>query len=406
MNDSFKKYIVETLYFKERHVNALSGQGITGFNDLQELEEDDVKRICQICRRPGGSLPDRKEKDVNGNEVLAKGGNDPGIAIPLMIEKRLKMLWYFSQHCLSVARNVTPTGATLHKLTEVWKLKDRHENDDCEEVPLPAKLTDVTQIREALENVKFYLLKKRGCRGHPLAYVTRDSPSVPAVSDDPGPGQPTYDEELVRRGPHGGSTFEADNQSVWALIRHVTHGGPGWAWVMQYSGTRNGRRAYLALKAHYLGDATQSRIRTHADTILAKTYFDGKSRNFSFEKYCEVLNKAIQDLQETGETVPMDRQVRILIQGIRDARLQSAVNTILSTPTLRNDFDKAINHMAQVLDMFTSYKAQASSQHRQISGVTQQSSQGRGRGGRGRGRGGRGGRGGRHNSSTNISITD
>ena len=73
-----------------------------------------------------------------------------------------------------------------------------------------------------------------------------------------------------------------------------------------------------------------------------------KFNDFTFEKYCEVLNRAIQDLADTGEQVPMDRQVRILINGIRDPRLQSAVNTILSTQSLRSDFVAVINHMAQV----------------------------------------------------------
>ena len=405
MDASFKKYLVEVLLFKDSHVDALTAQGITSFDDLQMLEEDDVKKICQICRRPGGSLPDSTDDKNN----VTKGGTDPGIAIPLMIERRLKMLWYFTQHCMNVNRNVTPTGATLVKLTETWRIKTRHEDDDCEDVPYPSKLTDVNQIREAIENVKFYLLKKRGCRGHPLAYVTREISDVPTVSADPGPATPSYDAELIRRGSQSGSTFEADNQSVWALLRHVTHGGPGWAWVMQHSITRDGRSAYLALTSHYLGDATQGRIRTRADTILSKTYYDGKSKNFSFEKYCEVLNRAIRDLQETGESVPMDRQVRILLGGVRDSRLQSAVNTILSTPTLRNDFDKAINHMAQVLDMFTAYKSQSTAQNRQISGVNRDQSQGRGRGGRGgrgRGRGGRGGRGNPNQSNNSLPISD
>lgn len=401
MDASFKKYLTEVLLLKDSHIEALTSQGITSFDDLQLLEEDDVKKICQICRRPGGTLPDTKD---------GKGGTDPGIAIPLMIERRLKMLWYFTQHCLNVNRNVTPTGATLVKLTETWRVKIRHENDECDDVPYPSKLTDVNQIREAIENVKFFLLKKRGCRGHPLAYVTREVADVPTVAADLGPAVPSYDAELIRRGSHSGSTFETDNQSVWALLRHVTHGGPGWAWVMQHSTTRDGRSAYLALTSHYLGDATQGRIRTHADTILSKTYYDGKSKNFSFEKYCEVLNRAIRDLQETGESVPMDRQVRILLGGIRDPRLQSAVNTILSTPTLRNDFDKAINHMAQVLDMFTAYKSQSLGQNRQISQVSRDQQQGRGRGGRGgrgRGRGGRGGGGNRNNqSNNNLSISD
>ena len=49
MDASFKKYLTEVLLLKDSHIDALTSQGIASFDDLQLLEEDDVKKICQIC---------------------------------------------------------------------------------------------------------------------------------------------------------------------------------------------------------------------------------------------------------------------------------------------------------------------------------------------------------------------
>ena len=187
MDSNFKDYLKDVLGLNDTHIDAIGNQGITSFTNLQNLDEDNVKSIFRVCRRPGGTLPSKK--DAQGNEI--GGGNDPGIAIPLMIERRFKQLWYYTQHCANVGRNVTPTGATLSRLNDIWKVKARHEDDDCEDVPLPTKLVDVTKIREIIENVRYYLQTKRGCRGHPLAYVTREDSTVPNVSVDPGVGVPT-----------------------------------------------------------------------------------------------------------------------------------------------------------------------------------------------------------------------
>ena len=261
-------------------------------------------------------------------------------------------------------------------MNDAWRVKERHETEAEENVPNPPALTSVNTIRECLENLDFYFQTKRGSRGHPLAYVTRADEAVPAIANDLGYGLPDHDSELIRRGDHTAHHFAADNVLVWGVIRTVTHEGPAWSWVMRFSQTRDGRQAYLSLRAHYLGDATQGRIRTRADMLIARTFFDGRSRNFNFERYGETLKKAFEDLRETGETVPDDRQVRILLNGIRDSRLTSAVNTILSTPALRSDFDRALNHMAQSLDMQTSTSEVTS---RRVNALETRSSGGRGR---------------------------
>ena len=230
-----------------------------------------------------------------------------------------------------------------------------------------------------LEDLDNYLECKRGVPGIPLAAYTRENPTVPNEADDPyGFGNPTILAEMIRRAPHEGPTAATDMIAVWDVIRHITHDGPGWGWVMPFSRTRNGRAAYLALKGHYLGDAFQARLRAKADQLLESTYYDGSKRNFSYEHFIETLQRAFTDLESTGEIVSEERKVRLLMTGVNDSRLESAKNQILATPTLRATFENASNFLAEVLDSEVSYSAGSCKQAR-ISSINATPSKGRGK---------------------------
>jgi hypothetical protein len=64
---------------------------------------------------------------------------------------------------------------------------------------------------------------------------------------------------------------------------------------------------------------------------LDDTFFDGKARTFTFEKYCERLNHAFTDLEQSGETVDVERKIRIFLRGITDPTLEAAKNQVLAT---------------------------------------------------------------------------
>jgi hypothetical protein len=272
--------------------------------------------------------------------------------------------------------------ATLARLTVCYQLKDAE--DDLDELDLPSKLTRTDKVRDVLEDIDNYLIRKLGASGLPLAYVVRDSVALPA--DDEGYGMPTVTEEMINRGPHTGMYYELDTKEVWQMIRHVTHGGPGWSWVQGYQRTTDGRQAYLAIKTHYLGESYSTRVRAAADNTIESAYYDGKSRSFTFERYCEVLKAAFTDIETTGEEVSETRKVRILLQGIQDQRLLHAKTQVLATPALKATFESALNFIAQFLDDKKSHDTGNRGNQRNISSVNR-SSGGRGGPGRGHGRG-------------------
>lgn len=236
--------------------------------------------------------------------------------------------------------------------------------------------------------------------GVPLAYVVRDTVALPAANDDPGFGQPSYIEEMVRRAPHGTPQYETDNALVWNVIRHVTHGGPAWNWVSRFARTSNGRDAYIALKTHYLGSAYQLRIRALADSRIETAYYDGQNRNFTFENYCALLNKSFADIESTGEIVSETRKIRCFLNGLADTRLETAKSQVLATPELHATFDGAINFVAQYLDQRRSLSTNTGNNKR-----TRAISEVKGRG-TGDGRGGRAGRGGGRNNDKRNRVND
>ena len=152
---------------------------------------------------------------------------------------------------------------------------------------------------------------------------------------------------MITRGDHASVTFHNDNKEVWNVIRHLTHGGAAWSWVSQYARTCNGRDAYKAIKAHYLGPSYRSRIQAACDALLNKTYFDG-NRNFTLESYTTTLQKAFTDLEICEEPVSEQRKVRILLAGITTPALLPAKGIISATPELNDNFRYLVSTARQL----------------------------------------------------------
>jgi hypothetical protein len=89
----------------------------------------------------------------------------------------------------------------------------------------------------------------------PLAYVVRDLVNVPPHAHDPSTEYATVQEEMVARMPHTHNLYREDNIAVWDIIHNSIHDSEAFSWVKRCERRRDGRAAYLALTAHYLGDA-------------------------------------------------------------------------------------------------------------------------------------------------------
>ncbi len=96
---------------------------------------------------------------------------------------------------------------------------------------MPLKLEKSDEARKVIENLDDYLKKHRNANGIPLAYLTRDDVEAPDIADDPGYATPSFDEEMIRRASHVGTSYNIDNKALWGIIFQIRHGGPAWNWV-------------------------------------------------------------------------------------------------------------------------------------------------------------------------------
>lgn len=384
----FNNYLGNTLGMPNTVIQALNNQGLDTLLSLRSLNDTDVSEAAKAAKAPGGVIINPAW--APGLMGVPQFINNPGVTVGFIYIKRLRQLRYYLFHLRRVQRDFVPAEATLQRLDDLWP-RSEAETKEEKKLELPDKLSSVDMVRKATEDLDDYLEKKRGKDGVLLAYVVRmtvDLPEVTVGEVDAGYGIPSLDDEMIRRARHEGDSFNADNAVVWDVIRHITHGGPGWNWVSSYANAKNGRSAYMALKSHYLGSDFQKRVKSQADKIMDSTFYDGKARNFTFEKYCERLNGAFTDMEQTGEPVVESRKVRIFLNGITDETLASAKSTVLATDHLNATFTAAVNFISQFVEIRGSHSKSTSM--RQVSALNRGGSGGRdgGRdGGRGRGRG-------------------
>ena len=325
-----------------------------------------------------------------------------GITVGFVYEKRLRQFQYLRWHLHRVQRPWNAQLANLARLNELWTRFELEENATDSEPDYPDPLKKIEDVKKVIENIDDWLDRRLGVRGSPLAYVTRPVVLPPGHADipdepDPGFGLPTLHAELIRRTRHDDEYYRQDQIEVWNMLRHVTHGGPGWNWISVYARRQDGREAYLSFKRHYLGESFTARTVAAADRTLETIFYDGKARNFTFENFSEKLTKAFTELGENEEPYSDTKKVRKLLAAIADPALNAAKTTVLATPNLRSSYDEALNFLAEVADT----QKQMQSRHRNISslrggtpgrgGPGRGGRGGRGNGGRGRGQGGRGG---------------
>jgi len=301
-----------TLYMNNCNINnaarlALIDQGLDTCDSLLGHNDSNMKTVCRRIIQPGGTMPGRG---------VAAGRANRGTPVTFVSEKNLKKACFYRNYMDRIQRPFVAATATMVLVQDVWDDRFDLENPDRdverEVIKDPAPMAKVDDIKKTLEDIDNVLNKRRGLGGSPLAYITRDTLTLP--ENTPGEidlefGQPSREAELIRRTRHDGPAYRQDNIAVRAIIRHVAHGGPAWVWVSSFARHSNGRGACLALRTHYFGDSYTTRAVTKADATIENLHWDGRAKNYPLEKFFEQLNKAYTDLDENGEPVTEAKKV-------------------------------------------------------------------------------------------------
>jgi hypothetical protein len=387
------------LGFSEAAAGNIVEQGFGTPEDLEQLTSEEVVGLCKSLRSPGGLIPNPiavVDGDGNAPVGVPLFVRDPGENVGAMPEKSLKQAIYLVRHRIRIGRVCTPANITLRNVRRLFQLK--RDEESYVEPAKPAKILKTTpkKLRETMEDLDSYFVKCLGTTKIPIAYVTRADPDVLAPVDDPSGNYASSTDEMIRRAPHGGPTYNTDNSTVWDMMMHVFHGTDAYPWIKQFARPRNGRGAYTALRAHYFGQSQEDNELNEAENSLTNTFYTGEKRNFTFETYAGIHRTAHNIFNECRDAPFEERdKVRRLLENIRCLECKAAITLIHADQRLRNDFDAAVDLIKTSLSQSKVTKEEK----RGVGSLTQQDLHGgRGRGGRGgsgRGRGRFGGRGGR-----------
>ena len=287
---------------------------------------------------------------------------------------------------------------------------------DIEDIIKQASINfDPTKFIKFREKIETLVSSIKGIRGINLDYLTRDTdplPHPPNLIEDSSPNVNSLDFMRLNT-THTGPDFNKDNQDLFTLLRNFLTGTDGWNVISKFQRNKDGRSAYLALRAHYEGASFHDLIKSRANNMMLRTFYKGDTTKFTLEKFVSIHLEAHRMFEDVGE--PLSESIKILNfkGGIRpEAGLESALDVARGLQDVNNNFDNFSNHITEGVTNRRSRREmfRTSSNTREVSAYGRGA---RGRGGgrvRGRGRSGRGssrGRGrGRHNNRRLTSIPE
>ena len=150
---------------------ALFEQGLDTIDGYNNLELEDIPRVCNNIRKPGGMMVD-EDGDMVPNR---------GTPISVLIEARLKMLWLYCRYCNITQREPdfdddedVPTLEVLADLNSWLK-----SFPDAKEVEKPPQFPGQQKAKKWFETVDEWAARTKGPSGFPLAYVLREQHAIP-----------------------------------------------------------------------------------------------------------------------------------------------------------------------------------------------------------------------------------
>lgn len=348
------------LGFSTAAANAIVvDQSIDSVAKLATLLDSGVESLCKIVRRPGGFIPN----PVSGARQPATIPN-PGNTIPFLAEDNLKLAAYWCRYRVKTSRLTTPADIVQDVVLEIRDLRDwEKEHKDADPDPAIIKGKDWTKN---MEKIRELLRNSLGSTGIPLAYVVRENEEI---AQDPEEGWPTPQDEMIARAPinsspQGGdrtATFKRDNQRVWVIMATLTTDHECWTYVHPFQRRRDGRGAFLALWAQFLGPNNVDNMAAMAEMTLAKTVYYGEKKRWNFEKCVRqhiAQHTILENLVPYGYAGIDNRsKVRHLLDSVKTKQLDSVKTQIIASANLRNDFDACVTLYKDFIKQMTSEDA-------------------------------------------------
>ena len=300
--------------------NKTIAAGFTTLVDCSELDSTYVHHACQTVRKTGG--------------------DDATKEITMAMEHRLVMLCVYAKFQYITDSNMTYAHCTrdLCKTVYDW-MKSLAEDPDEGTVK---DFTEGANKKIWFESIRGYFSVKKGKTGFPLIYVIREEDD--AIDPAPAWGTPTMDIFLETQGRHDGRFYASDNAAVWLLLRQKCHGTTAWNCIRSFETRRNGRGAYKALSSQYMGRSVTTLLLKRAETTLETLRFDGKSKNWTWDKFVGRYRDALHDLGPENQ-LSEQRKVIKLMSAFQVPHLAHFEAIVFNDPSLAGSLNEAVTFL-------------------------------------------------------------
>jgi hypothetical protein len=321
--------------------------GYDNLGAIRSLEDTEIKSICSALRKPGGLVPN----SANAGTFMP----DPGTNVSPMAERNLMLLAFWLKHLARVSRTAEVNKIDVDMLNE-WIEQRKFEATWTIPTDNKPKI-DTKDWHRTLENIRNYLTLCPGETKIPLAYIVRDRAEVEDEATDLTEDYQTIHQEMISRAPHGTPVYKIDNAKVHGILRGLCETSKE-AIVAIHPAEANcdGRAAYLHLFNRYLGRNASLSLSTKAENVLSSLKYSGETSRFNFARFVQeskTQHQVLESLELQGLHKGIDEasKVRHFLNSIAGNRqLESVKTQILSTPTLRENFEECIRLAQDVLD--------------------------------------------------------
>jgi hypothetical protein len=332
---------------------------------LSSMTKKEIDQFCKNVRSPGG------EKEG--------GASDRGRKIPDRFQLHLNQAVFYMKTQRRVSRDVNAGDIEVERIdTRLLRLQQQQEEDYTNPTHIKVEINKkdwsktFTSFEQALGTIK-------GVDGTPLSYCLRKDEAVKPEADDLATNYEGPTTEMLARAPilHAGpnangrfsDTFIMDNPTVWQQVRYTFENTEEWTHIREFRNKEDGRGAILKLRSVKMG----TQYVQNQSGLLEKKHreltWTGDKRNWTFENYTTKhehyfsLMKELEGYQEPNEGT----RVRMLMDGIKTTILDSSKNNILSSDTLRENFDGAVSQFTNFLGAMPSSSAETRDSRRNAS---------------------------------------
>ena len=272
------------------------------------------------------------------------------LSFPATAQFKLLVAQFYATSCdrhgnIPIAQEVADT-TTYKELRGMYILAKHFKVVGSDGIKL-AKFESGTSFVKWRKQAENYLGSIFNTSGIPLAYVIRDEDHTPSQEKI----YSIQNQKSIECTGHLGTGFISDNERVWTILQDAILGSTGEAFIRHCNKSKDGRKAWKALNAHYLGAGPISTQKQAAYATIDGAKYTGESARFTFETYVSTLQNAYETLAEFDEAVPEAKKVSDFLKGIHvtNTYVSAAVANVETSADMRANFTSASNYLANTV---------------------------------------------------------